>query len=50
MAGAQTTEQGDCFMYKGNIPKSCVRKQQSLICFLALLTTSRSQTAAKAVF
>ncbi|KAG2278383.1 hypothetical protein Bca52824_060938 [Brassica carinata] len=26
MAGAQTTEQGDCSMYKGNIPKSCVLK------------------------
>ncbi|CAN7089841.1 unnamed protein product [Brassica rapa subsp. narinosa] len=26
MAGAQTTEQGDCSMFKGNIPKSCVRK------------------------
>ncbi|KAG2316778.1 hypothetical protein Bca52824_019900 [Brassica carinata] len=26
MVGAKTTEQGDCSKYKGNIPKSCVRK------------------------
>lgn len=26
MVGAKTIEQGDCSMYKGNIPKSCVRK------------------------
>lgn len=26
MVGAQTTEQGDCSMFKGNIPHSCVPK------------------------
>ncbi|EOA14836.1 hypothetical protein CARUB_v10028146mg [Capsella rubella] len=26
MIGAQTTEQGDCSQYKGNIPHSCIRK------------------------
>ncbi|VVB17550.1 unnamed protein product [Arabis nemorensis] len=26
MVGAQTTEQGDCSMFKGNIPHSCVHK------------------------
>ncbi|KAG0490824.1 hypothetical protein HPP92_007687 [Vanilla planifolia] len=41
MVGAQTTEQGDCSKFKGNIPIAAKRTPQLLICFLECHTTSR---------